>query len=84
MALPSTSRNARPLPERRCIRKPSPPKNPRPRPGVTSTETSTPGVAQRKALFWQMYSRPGPMGSARIDPGKEEARAICWPSAVAV
>ena len=75
-AEPSISRNAMPWPESFCMMKPSPPKKPAPTFFWKWMERSTPGVAARNALFCAITGIFGVISTARIAPGKLEAKAI--------
>ena len=65
-----------PRPDSFCMIKPSPPKKPAPIFFWKNTDSCTPGSAARKADFWQITGRSGAISTARMEPGKLEAKAI--------
>ena len=73
---PSISTNAMPVPDRRCMIKPSPPKKPAPSFLLKWIDSSTPSVEARNALFWSTNSRPGAISRGTMRPGKQEPNVI--------
>ena len=67
---------ATPLPESFCMMKPSPPNRPEPSFFWKKTESSTPVSEARKPLFCTTTGWSGVTLTARIEPGKLEAKAI--------
>ena len=83
-AVPSTSKNAMPLPERRCMMKPSPPKKPAAARFWKKVESSTPEVEARNARFCAMTGRSGVISTARTAPTNDAPKAIIPPFCGAV
>ena len=75
-ASPSISRKAVPRPDSFCMMKPSPPKKPAPSFFWKKTDRSTSRWAARKAVFCTTMGRSGVISTARMLPGKLEAKAI--------
>ena len=75
-AWPSISKKAVPRPESFCMMKPSPPKKPPMAFFWKKTDSSTPASEARKADFCTTMGLLGDISTARMEPGKVEAKAI--------
>ena len=76
MVLPSISRKTVPLPDSLCMMKPSPPKTAVPSFFWKKTSIWTPVVQARNAFFWMITGFSGVTSTARMSPGKQEAKAM--------